>query len=150
MAQNLETVLELKSSAEQFLSLWKGRAHQVPDHTPSNIHAVHVHEGDWETSGCILVWKYTIDGRKEVFKQKLTVDDEKKQVIMIGVGGDLLNMYKVYNIVWELTPKPQGSSTKITVEYEKLNETVPAPHSYLDFLVQITKDMDEGIIKVSE
>ncbi|XP_050231623.1 MLP-like protein 328 isoform X1 [Mercurialis annua] len=150
MAQKLETGLELKSSAEQFLSLWKGRAHQVPDHTPSNIHAVHVHEGDWETSGCVLVWKYTIGGKKEEFKEKLIVDDENKKVTLIGLEGDVFNIYKVYNCIWELTPKPQGSSTKVTLEYEKLNESVPAPDIYMDFVIKITKDMDQGINKASK
>uniref|UniRef100_A0A2C9UFP0 Bet v I/Major latex protein domain-containing protein n=1 Tax=Manihot esculenta TaxID=3983 RepID=A0A2C9UFP0_MANES len=55
---NLETVVEL--NPEKFLSFWKGQAHQVPNHSPTNIQGVHVHEGDCVTSGSIKIWKYTV------------------------------------------------------------------------------------------
>ncbi|KAJ9153091.1 hypothetical protein P3X46_026575 [Hevea brasiliensis] len=142
---NLETVLQLKSSPEKFLSVWKGQAHQVPNHTPTNIQGVDVHEGDWVTSGSIKVWKYTVERKSEVFKEKVIVDDEKKTVTLIGLEGDVFKIYKVYNVIWQLTPKGQGSLATIILEYEKLNENVPAPDIYLDFVIRITKDIDEGI-----
>ncbi|KAG8637497.1 MLP-like protein 328 [Manihot esculenta] len=144
---NLETVVELKSSPEKYLSFWKGQAHQVPNHSPTNIQGVHVHEGDWETSGSIKVWKYTIEGRSEVFKEKVIIDDEKKTLTFIGLEGDLLKIYKVFNIIWQFTTKGQGSLSKVIIEYEKLNENVPPPNNYLDLVVTITKEIDEGISK---
>ncbi|OAY29248.1 MLP-like protein 43 [Manihot esculenta] len=144
---NLETVVELKSSPDKFLSVWKSQAHQVPNHTPINIQGVHVHEGDWVKSGSIKIWKYTIAGRSEVFKDKIIVDDEKKTLTGIGLEGDVFKSYKVFNLIWQLTPKDEGSLAKVIIEYEKLNENVPTPDIYLDFIIKITTDVDESISK---
>ncbi|KAF2297107.1 hypothetical protein GH714_017469 [Hevea brasiliensis] len=111
----LESVLELKSSPEKFLNPWKEQAHQVPNHSPTNIQGVHVHEGDWVTAGSIKVWNYTIDGRAEVFKEKIVFDDEKKILSIVGLEGDLFKIYKVYTVSWELKPKSQGSLAKVTL-----------------------------------
>ncbi|KAF2316786.1 hypothetical protein GH714_042127 [Hevea brasiliensis] len=116
---------------------------KVPNHTPTNIQGVDVHEGDWVTSGSIKVWKYTVEGRSEIFKEKIVLDDDKKTVTLIGLEGDLLKIYEVYNVIWQLTPKGQGSLAKLILEYEKLNENVPAPCIYLDFVTRIAKDIDE-------
>ena len=56
---NLETVMELKSSPEKFFTIWKTQAYHIPNHTPDNIHAVDMHEGDWETEGSIKIWRYS-------------------------------------------------------------------------------------------
>ncbi|OAY29249.1 hypothetical protein MANES_15G129900v8 [Manihot esculenta] len=150
MASNLkgqlETVVELKCTPDQFLKLWKSQGHQIPNHTPSNIQGVRVHEGDWETSGSIKVWDYTIEGRPEVFKEKVEIDEEKKIVKLIGLDGDVFKLYKVYNGMWHVMPKGQGSLAKTVIEYEKLNESVPTPHIYLDFIVGVTKDIDAGLV----
>ncbi|KAF2316800.1 hypothetical protein GH714_042141 [Hevea brasiliensis] len=116
-----------------------GSPPSVPSHTPTNIQGVDVHEGDWVTSGSIKVWKYTVEGRSEIFKEKIVLDDDKKTVTLIGLEGDLLKIYEVYNVIWQLTPKGQGSLAKLILEYEKLNENVPAPRIYLDFVTRIAK-----------
>ncbi|KAF2297105.1 hypothetical protein GH714_017409 [Hevea brasiliensis] len=143
----LETVLDLKSSPEKFLSLWKEQAYQVPNLTSTNIQGVHVLEGDWVTPGSIKVWNYTIDGKAEVFQEKIELDEEKKIVRIIGLEGDVLKIYRVCTGTWELTPKDQGSLAKLTLEFEKVNENVPVPHNYMDFVISMTKDIDEGISK---
>ncbi|XP_050233553.1 MLP-like protein 328 [Mercurialis annua] len=151
MVQKLETVLKLKSSAEQFYSLWKDRVYEVPTYTPSNVQEVDLCKGDWGISGSILAWYYTMGGEEGVFKEKHIVDDENKIVATIGLEGEVFNMYKVYNPIWEFIPKPNGCSlAKITLEYEKLNRTVPVPYNYMDFLIQITRDSDEGLIRESD
>ncbi|XP_057986572.1 MLP-like protein 328 [Hevea brasiliensis] len=141
----LGTVLELKSSPEEFLNLWKDQAHQVANHSPTNIQGVHVHEGDWVTPGSIKVWNYTVDGKVEDFKEKIVLDEEKKMVTIIGLEGDVFKICKVYTAIWELITKGQGSLAKLTLEYEKLNENVPVPHNYTDLVISMTKDIDEGI-----
>lgn len=75
------------------------------------------------------------------------MDDEKKTLTGIGLEGDVFKNYKVFNIGWQFTPKGQGSLAKVIMEYEKLNENVPTPDIYLDFIIKVTKDVDEGICK---
>ncbi|KAJ9153085.1 hypothetical protein P3X46_026569 [Hevea brasiliensis] len=143
----LETELELKSTPDQFFNFWKVQVHQAPDHTPANVQGVKVHEGDWETSGSIKIWDYTIDGKPGVFKERIEIDEENKIVKLIGLDGDVFKIYKVYNGIWHATPKGEGSLAKLTLEYEKLNETAPAPHIYMDFMISMTKDIDAGLVQ---
>nr|TKS04026.1 hypothetical protein D5086_0000147430 [Populus alba] len=45
----------------------------------------------------------------------------------------------------ELTPKGSGCLAKLTIEYEKLHPEVPVPEIYVDFMVHMTKDIDEAL-----
>ncbi|KAL5761040.1 hypothetical protein ACOSQ2_019878 [Xanthoceras sorbifolium] len=40
------------------------------------VEAVDLHEGDWETPGSIKLWKYIIDGKTEIFKERVLNKDE--------------------------------------------------------------------------
>ncbi|XP_065854960.1 MLP-like protein 328 [Euphorbia lathyris] len=159
MKGELVAEVELKSGAHKFFKFWKSQtrsasalhvppseAHKTPHHTSSHIQAVRIHEGDWDTPGSIKIWNYTIDGKQEVFKEKVEVEEDKKLVRLTGLEGDVFKLYKVYNGIWHIIPKGDGYIAKITIEYEKLNPDVPAPHNYLDFLVRFTKEIDVGLV----
>ncbi|KAJ6903181.1 MLP-like protein 43 [Populus alba x Populus x berolinensis] len=143
----LETVIELKSSPEKFFSVWKTSAYDIPNHTPDNIHAVDMHEGEWETEGSIKIWRYSVDGKQEVFKEKVVVDEEKNTLALTGLEGDVMTRYKLFNPTYHLTPKGDGSLARLIVEYEKLNENIPVPDKYMDFMVTVTKDIDASLTK---
>ncbi|XP_060669156.1 MLP-like protein 328 [Ziziphus jujuba] len=74
----------------------------------NNIHAVDVHEGDWEKGGSVKEWKYKTDGNVETFKENVEVDEENKAVTFIAVGGHILHHYKNYKATFKLTPKIEG------------------------------------------
>ncbi|XP_059446623.1 MLP-like protein 43 [Corylus avellana] len=79
----LETEIEIKADPQKFYEIFKKQAHQVPNATPDHIQAVEVHEGDWETHGSIKLWKYTVEGNAEVFKEKVEFDDASKTVTLV-------------------------------------------------------------------
>ncbi|XP_057986570.1 major latex protein 149-like [Hevea brasiliensis] len=87
-------------------------------------------------------WANLLDGA-EVFKEKIMLDEEKKKEL-IGPEGDAFKIYKVYNGIWELIPKDQGSLAKVNLEYKKLNENVPVPDKYMDFLISMTRKLMKG------
>ena len=147
MSGKVEVVLELKSTPEQFYNVFSKQAYDVPTHTPSNIQGVDVHQGDWETSGSIKIWKYTIGGKAETFKEKVELDDETKTITLHGLEGHVFDIYKVFRPVWKLTPKGSGTSANCSIEYEKLNPNVAPPDNYLEFMISLTKDIDAGLSK---
>ncbi|EEF37413.1 MLP-like protein 328 [Ricinus communis] len=147
MKGQLEVEVEIKSSAEKFFNFWKVQPHQVPNHTPSNIQAVHVHEGDWETPGSIRIWHYTVEGKPGKLKERAELDEENKIVKLIGLEGDVFEHYKVYNPIWHPKPKNEGSLVTVAIEYEKRNSSVPVPQIYVDFMVNMTKEIDEALVK---
>ncbi|WCJ33565.1 Polyketide cyclase/dehydrase and lipid transport superfamily protein [Euphorbia peplus] len=141
--------VDLKASPEESFSVWKHTSHQIPDHTPSNLQAVHLHEGDWKTSGCLKTWKYTVEGKNEVFKEKVEFDEENKVVTLVGVEGDVMKYYKSFKPIFGFAPKAhgQGCLGTVAIEYEKLNESVPTPDKYVDFMSRIVIDIDARIFK---
>ncbi|KAF2305524.1 hypothetical protein GH714_006188 [Hevea brasiliensis] len=123
----LETVFELKATPEQYFNVWAKQAHQIPNHTPSNIQAVQVHEGDWETAGSIKIWNYTTpDGKAEILKEQVELDEENKKIVFVVLEGDMMKSYKVFKSSYSLAPKGQGCLATCVMEYEKLKER---PHS---------------------
>ncbi|EEF36378.1 MLP-like protein 34 [Ricinus communis] len=146
MAAKLETVLELSCTPQQFFTVWKSEAHQIPNHTPNNIHAVDVHEGDWETAGSLKAWKYTVDGTTETFKERIEVDEENMKVTLVGEEGDVMKSYKVFKPIYYLAPKGNGCLATCVIEYEKVNENVPAPDKYMEFMINATKEIDAGLV----
>ncbi|KAI4388226.1 hypothetical protein MLD38_000574 [Melastoma candidum] len=138
----LEAEVELKSTAENFYKIWRSEAHKMPDITSSNIQAVKVHEGDWDSHGAIKIWNYTVGGKTGVFKEKVEFDDANLTVTLHGQEGDVFDEYKVYRPVCKLIPKTQGSLAKLSIEYEKYKESDPNPDKYMAFFISMTKDID--------
>ena len=89
----------------------------------------------------------TTDGKTETIKDKVEIDDENKSVTFSAIEGDLFKSYKSYKATVKITTTAEGALAKVTVDYEKLNEDVPAPDKYLDFVLNILKDVDAHIIK---
>ncbi|PRQ40948.1 putative START-like domain-containing protein [Rosa chinensis] len=146
--ETLEEVVEIKSSADKLYAIITTEHHNVPKASSDHIHDVAVHEGDWETSGSIKLWKYTVDGTVETLKEKVEIDEANKRVSFTALEGHVLEQYKNYNSIIQVTPKSDEGSNlvKITVEYEKLNEGDQPPNKYLRFLVNVMKDIDAHLI----
>ncbi|CAN0839679.1 MLP-like protein 328 [Linum grandiflorum] len=148
MSGKLEAEVELKAPPAKFYNIFRKTAHHVPTHAPSNIQDVKVHEGDWDCHDTIKIWNYTCEGKQEVFKEKVEFDDANKTAKLVGVDGDVMKIYKVYNVIYHLVPKaddPDRGVCKLTIEYEKLNPDVPPPTKYMDFVVSLTKNLDAGL-----
>ncbi|PKI58112.1 MLP-like protein 328 [Punica granatum] len=142
----LEAELELKSTVDKLYKRLKSEIHHAPDASSDKIHAIEVHEGDWETPGSVKLWTYTIDGKKETFKEKIEVDDETKTVTLVAVDGHVLERYKNYKLIIQIVPKEDHAVAKIAINVEKHSVNVPDPHDYMQFAMGIVKDIDEHLV----
>nr|DAD39537.1 TPA_asm: hypothetical protein HUJ06_013860 [Nelumbo nucifera] len=93
-------------------------------------------EGDGKNVGSLLHFNYALDG---------TTDEEKYFVIFGGHEGDLLKLYKVFKIIYQIIPKHPKSSVICSIEYEKLNESVPDPTDYVTYGGKVIEGLD-GIV----
>ncbi|XP_030958864.1 MLP-like protein 28 [Quercus robur] len=144
----LGTEVEIKSPPEKYYNIFKGQAFHVPNAVPDHIQGVDVHEGDWETHGSVKIWKYTMEGKSDlVFKEKVEYDDENRSATLIAIDGDVMQEYKSFKGTYQVVPKGTGSLAKLTIEYEKLSDDVPAPDKYITLMVNVTKGIDELIAK---
>ncbi|PON66665.1 Major latex protein domain containing protein [Trema orientale] len=147
MATKLEGEVETKSSAEKVYEVISAQQHHLPNACSDKIHDVAVHDGAWHTSGSVKLWKYTVDGTVEEFKEKMETDEANKTISLTALEGHVLDLYKSYKIIFQRFPMNERGLVKITLEYEKQNENVPAPTNYLNFLVHCIKDIDAHLLK---
>lgn len=70
---------------------------------------------------------------------------ENKSVTFKVIEGDLLENYKSLKLVIEVSQKDEGSLVHWIIQYEKLNEDVVDPHTLLQFVVDVTKDIDSHL-----
>lgn len=75
------------------------------------------------------------------------VDEENKTVTMNVVEGDIVKYFKIFKCTIQVTVKDKGSLVTWSVEYEKLNESGPAPDAYLNFAMGIVENVDAYILK---
>ena len=54
-----EADVEIKAPADKFFNILRGEIHHIPNISSDKVHGVEVHEGDWETSGSVKLWKFT-------------------------------------------------------------------------------------------
>ncbi|TQD76516.1 hypothetical protein C1H46_037931 [Malus baccata] len=103
--ETMEAEVEIKANADQLPA-----PHDVPKAASDKIHDVTVHEGDWITSGSVKLWKYTIDGNVETYKEKAEIDEANKRVSLIALeGSHVLDNYKSFKVTYQIiTPNSEG------------------------------------------
>ncbi|KAI4369074.1 hypothetical protein MLD38_017563 [Melastoma candidum] len=144
----METEVEIKASADEFYQVFRNRPHHLPN-ICSDITSGKVSDGQWQTHGSTRHWDYQFGGKTEIFKEKISFDDANRKVNHIGVAGDPLKRYKVFNGSWEAIPKAGGvgAIVKVVIEYQKLSKDIPSPDDYLELLVGFTTDIDAHLSK---
>lgn len=142
MAGNLQAEVEINSSADKYFKLLSKELHHMPNASSDKIHTVDVHEGDWETPGSVKLWTYTIDGKQEIFKEKIEVDEINKSVTMIALEGHVMELYKSYKFTAKAIPKGERCLVALNLYYEKLKPEVTPPQKYLDLLISVVKDVE--------
>ncbi|KAM3753207.1 hypothetical protein ACB098_03G076400 [Castanea mollissima] len=86
------------------------------------------------------------DGKTSVAKEIIeAIDMENKSVTFKVIEGDLLEHYKSLKLIIEVSQKDEGNLVHWIIQYEKLNEDVVDPHTLLQFVVDVTKDIDSHL-----
>ncbi|KAJ4840590.1 hypothetical protein Tsubulata_021425 [Turnera subulata] len=142
---NLGAQVEIKTDAKTFHDVFSARPHHISNMTPEKIKGVDLHEGDLGTAGTILVWNYVHEGVPKIAKVIVeAIDDVNLSTTFTVIEGDLLTEFKVFKNTVKATPKANGEGTIVLwhIEYEKLHEGIPDPHSMVKLGIHLTKDID--------
>ncbi|XP_019160364.1 PREDICTED: kirola-like [Ipomoea nil] len=120
-----------------------------PHHLPSMTSGVHAVDGQWGTVGYTTIFKYTQDGKTEIAEKVIdAIDDEKKMVKYRVTKGDPLKSYKSFILTCQVDSNGDDHFVSWTIDYEKLKEEIPEPLTYLDFLLKMTKEMEDHHAKL--
>ncbi|XP_019160136.1 PREDICTED: kirola-like [Ipomoea nil] len=132
--------IEISFHGDVFHEIFRERPHHVPSMC-STILGV---EGQWGTVGSVIIWKISHDGKTKTVKDVIeAIDDEKKLVKFRVIGGDLKESYKNFIITCHVDTNGDDNFVTWALEYEKLKEEIPEPLTYLELLLNMTKDMDD-------
>ncbi|KAK2977748.1 hypothetical protein RJ640_022611 [Escallonia rubra] len=89
-----------------------------------------------------------IDGKAKVAKEVIDkVDEKNKTVIFRVIEGDLLELYKSFVLTLHVDTKGANNLVTWTFEYEKRSEDVEDPNSLMDFVVNLSKDIETHHLK---
>lgn len=90
------------------------------------------------------------EGKKKISKQVIEdIDHEKKVITFKEFEGDLVNKYDNWKITLHIEPKGEIDLVCWTMEYERPNENVPELINLLDFMVGVTKAIDDHHVKMN-
>ncbi|WVZ09247.1 hypothetical protein V8G54_013777 [Vigna mungo] len=150
LSGKVEAEVDIKASADKFFHVFRKQLQHLPNISSERIHSAVLHEGDWENVDAVKHWEFTIEGKKTSAKEKIeVVDDDNKTIRFSIFDGEIGESYKSLKATLETIDKENGAIVKWTYEYEKLSENItgPSPQSILDFVVFVTKDIDDHLGK---
>nr|XP_007148876.1 hypothetical protein PHAVU_005G021700g [Phaseolus vulgaris]ESW20870.1 hypothetical protein PHAVU_005G021700g [Phaseolus vulgaris] len=116
----IETKVHLKASAQQFYDVFCNRPHHIAN---------------------ILPKKY--NEKKYVAKEVVEgINKENCKLSFKVLEGDLLGLYKSFKTDFQVTPKGNGSVVQWTLVFEKQENHIPDPHTLLQLVVEMSKNID--------
>lgn len=74
------------------------------------------------------------------------VDEKNKSITFKLIGGEVTKYFKSFRATLQVTSQPNKNFIKWTLEYEKVSQEVPTPHSHLDFLVSASRKVDAYLL----
>ncbi|KAK7334632.1 hypothetical protein VNO80_26392 [Phaseolus coccineus] len=141
--QKIETKVQIRASAQQFYDIFCNRPHHIANISPQKIQSVQIHKGEWGTEGSIVSWNFMLDGKKVVAKEVVEgIDKENCKLSFKVLEGDLLGLYKSFKFNLQVTPKENGSVVQWSLEFEKQENHIPAPHTLLQLGIELSKNID--------
>ncbi|MCL7027908.1 hypothetical protein MKW94_017800 [Papaver nudicaule] len=139
---------ELKNcSADQFYGFITNDMAKMPQLIPHMFKSFEILSGDGKSVGTVRLSKYAIGSSRhgEIVKDKIKAVDDENRVLSISViDGDVLRMYPKWEYTMTVTPMAaqggeQSCLVKLSVEYEKRSEDVPAPNEYMKMATFMNK-----------
>ncbi|CAI9091551.1 OLC1v1026612C1 [Oldenlandia corymbosa var. corymbosa] len=99
---------------------------------------------EWGKVGSVRLWKFiSQDGKTSVAKDIIeAVDDANKSVTFRMIEGDILMVYNTFAITYNFDKVGGSNLVTCTFEYEKKDDNIPDPHSFMDVCLNGIKDIE--------
>ncbi|XP_022155374.1 MLP-like protein 34 [Momordica charantia] len=127
----LKAEVEIKAAASAFYAICYSKMDQLPEISPDKV----------KIAGLL-------DGKTEAAKFEVeAVDEATYSITYRMVEGNHLSYYKTFKILIHAIPKGEGSVVHWGLEYEKFDENIAEPYTFLEYFVNLTKDVDASLGK---
>nr|XP_004237497.1 MLP-like protein 34 [Solanum lycopersicum] len=135
--------MEVRCGGHLIHDMFHTNIHHIRNISPKLINHCEIHEGEIGKIGTVLSWKYIDDGKEKFLKEEIKhIDPQKKSITWEVIEGDVLELYNFFII----TTSSEHQWTTVTFEYEKKTENIPEPLSFLDYFVNVMKDMEGHLL----
>ncbi|KAL8489780.1 hypothetical protein ACS0TY_025102 [Phlomoides rotata] len=143
LPNKLITQVAFKAGGDIFHDIIANRPHHLAEATPTTVQGCLLHQGNFGTNGSVIQWNYSVDGKPQTAKVVLQdIDLEKKQIAFKVFEGDLCELYKNMITTCHVETKNGIDFITWTIDYELITSDNPHPLSYLNFLIQFTKELE--------
>uniref|UniRef100_M0ZNM2 Major latex n=1 Tax=Solanum tuberosum TaxID=4113 RepID=M0ZNM2_SOLTU len=117
-----------------------------PSQSPTQNHSTFLND----SYGYLTLFFCKAEGKKKISKQIIeTIDHEKKVLTFKEFEGDVVDIYDNFKSTLHIETKGEIDLISWTIEYERPNENVPELVNFLDFIVGITKAVDDHHVKMN-
>ncbi|KAI9126298.1 hypothetical protein K1719_002719 [Acacia pycnantha] len=145
--RKMETDVHIKATAKQFYDVFCSRTFHIANVCPEKVQGVDIHKGEWGSQGSIIYWNYVNEGKKCVSKDLVeSIDKENNKITFKMLEGDLMEHYKSFRVTLQALPQEKAKVVHWTLEYEKLNDHSPDPHSFLQLAINVSKELDAHLV----
>uniref|UniRef100_M1ALE5 Major latex n=1 Tax=Solanum tuberosum TaxID=4113 RepID=M1ALE5_SOLTU len=137
--------IEMKANKDVFHDVFTNKPHHVSTMSPLHIQGLELLEGDIGIVGSKICWNYTLGrwGKEDLQTILETIDHEKKVLTLKEFEGDVTDKYDSYKATLHIETKDEIDLVSWTLEYERPNENVPELINLLNFVVGMTKAIDD-------
>ncbi|XP_006367814.1 kirola-like [Solanum tuberosum] len=136
--------VEVKCGGHLVHDIFHAKTHHISNISPSKVKSFEIHEGETVDVGSIVEWTYNDDGKDKMSKQVIeAVNHETKTITWKVIGGDLLELYDSFTII---TSCDHHWATW-TFLYEKKTEDTPEPLVLLAYVLHVTKEIENHLLK---
>ncbi|CAJ1958849.1 unnamed protein product [Sphenostylis stenocarpa] len=144
--QKMESKVNIKVSAEKLYDVFCNKTHQIGNIFPEKVQSVEIYEGEWGNEGSIIAWKILFEGKAWVVKEVIESIDKKNHKITFKViDGNLLEHYKSFKYILQVTPLEKGGVANLALEYEKQNDQTSDPHIMLKFSTDVLEKVNDSL-----
>ncbi|KAL3339536.1 hypothetical protein AABB24_028237 [Solanum stoloniferum] len=135
--------MEVRCGGHSVHDMFHTNIHHIRNISPKLINHFEIHEGEVGKIGAVLCWKYMDDGKEKFLKEEIkNIDPQKKSITWEVIEGDVLELYNFFTII----TSNEHQWTTVTFEYEKKTEDTPEPLSFLDYFINVTKDIEGHLL----
>ncbi|XP_071693979.1 kirola-like [Rutidosis leptorrhynchoides] len=128
--------------------IYKYKPNNVANIAPDKVRGCDLVSGEWGAVGSIISWNYIYDGKVETGKEIIEeVDDETHKIVFKVIEGHILEAYKALTITFHIEEEGGKEYIIWTIDFEKVDASVPDPTGYLDVLGACINDIDSHIQK---
>nr|XP_043624820.1 kirola-like [Erigeron canadensis] len=142
--------VDIKCHGNLLHDIYKHKLHETAIISPDKVRRCDLVTGEWGAPGSVISWDYIYDGKVNTVKEVIeAVDDDNHKIVFKVIEGELLKVYNAFILTIHIKNRGQKQFVTWTLDFEKLNSSIPDPSPYLDLVCAFTKDIDAYILKLA-